>query len=69
MDGPALLSAGPMGGFPSVQRPRVLWLGVAGDVEGLRQLQAAVEGIVQSCGFEAETRPYSPHLTIRAHQD
>jgi 2'-5' RNA ligase len=61
---PISLGIGSLGGFPSVQRPRVLWLGITGDVDGLQRLQAAVEGLVQTCGFETDIRPYSPHLTI-----
>jgi 2'-5' RNA ligase len=65
MDWPALsLSVGRLGGFPSVTKPRVLWLGIGGDLDGLHRLQASVEQLVQACGFEPEARPYSPHLTI-----
>jgi 2'-5' RNA ligase len=64
-DWPAIpLSIGGLGGFPSVRKPRVLWLGIGGDLDGLHRLQAAVERLAQACGFEPEDRPYSPHLTI-----
>ena len=58
------LCAGQLGGFPSLQRPRVLWLGVAGDLDSLQGIQTQVERLVQETGFEAESRGYSPHLTI-----
>lgn len=59
-----------VGAFPNVRRPRVLWLGLHGEDGSLQQLQADVERLAQSCGFEAETRRYSPHLTIaRAKRD
>ena len=58
------LDVGRLGGFPSLLRPRVLWLGLSGEIDGLNELQAAVEALVQTYGFDAESRPYSPHLTI-----
>lgn len=61
---PLSLQVSQLGGFPSVQRPRVVWLGIDGDLAGLHGIQASVEKLAQSCGFAAEDRPYSPHLTI-----
>ena len=67
---PLTLSTAALGGFPNGQRPRVLWLGVAGDLEPLRALQAAVEREIAPLGFPTEQRPFSPHLTLgRSHKD
>jgi 2'-5' RNA ligase len=52
------------GAFPSVRNPRVLWVGVAGDLEKLATLHAAVEGAMSKLGFEPEDREFSPHLTL-----
>jgi 2'-5' RNA ligase len=52
------------GAFPNVRTPRVLWLGVTGDVEKLGLLQAAVEDAMVRLGFEREERKFSPHLTL-----
>jgi 2'-5' RNA ligase len=52
------------GAFPNVKNPRVLWLGVSGDVEKLGLLQAAVEDAMVRLGFEREERKFSPHLTL-----
>ena len=52
------------GAFPSGKNPRVLWLGVTGDVEKLGSLQAAVEDAMMGLGFEREERTFSPHLTL-----
>jgi 2'-5' RNA ligase len=61
---PPDLGVGQLGGFPSLGRPRVLWLGVTGDLERLEKLQAAIEQLAVTCEFEPEDRPFSPHLTI-----
>ena len=52
------------GAFPNGKNPRVLWLGVTGDVEKLGSLQAAAENAMTGMGFEREKRKFSPHLTL-----
>ena len=50
------------GAFPSANRPRVIWVGVAnGDLIGLA---AQVEALAVRCGLEPQRRPFTPHLTI-----
>lgn len=53
-----------LGCFPNTDRPRVVWVGVNGAVRPLGALQADVEQGMQSLGFEAESRQFSPHLTL-----
>ena len=52
------------GAFPNEKNPRVLWLGITGDVEKLGSLQAAAENAMTGLGFEREDRKFSPHLTL-----
>jgi 2'-5' RNA ligase len=52
------------GAFPNVRNPRVLWIGVSGDLEKLALLQASVEAAMTGLGFEPEDRKFSPHLTL-----
>lgn len=52
------------GAFPSVARPRVLWLGVTGGTDALGSLAADVEAGMIRAGFPAEGRPFQPHLTL-----
>jgi RNA 2',3'-cyclic 3'-phosphodiesterase len=61
--GPFALQARGLGVFPDARRPRVLWAGVAGGLDALRQLQ---EGIEAETGRwrEREARPFQPHLTL-----
>ena len=53
-----------LGAFPNLARPRVLWLGLKGDVAVLRELQKSVEDSLAALGFPAEGRDFSPHLTL-----
>ncbi|MEZ4660743.1 MAG: RNA 2',3'-cyclic phosphodiesterase [Caldilineaceae bacterium] len=61
---PFELALDSVGGFPHLRQPRVLWLGVAGDMTQLCALQSAVEQCVQRAGLAAETQPFSPHVTL-----
>ena len=58
------LSIAGAGAFPNVKNPRVLWLGVSGDVEKLGLLHAAVEDAMVNLGFAREERTFNPHLTL-----
>ena len=53
-----------LGCFPSCARPRVVWTGLAGDLAALAHLQARTEMLAQVVGFPAESRPFSPHITL-----
>ncbi|MCL5959620.1 MAG: RNA 2',3'-cyclic phosphodiesterase [Chloroflexi bacterium] len=61
---PFRLSLGSLGVFPSFSRPRVVWVGVTGDLERLASLQAQVETEMAALGFAVEKRPFNPHLTL-----
>ncbi len=53
------------GAFPNRRRPRVLWLGSAGEPhEHLYQLHRHIEERLEPLGFEREKRRFSPHLTL-----
>ena len=51
-----------LGAFPSLRRPRVLWVGLYGD--GLVELTARVDEATARIGFEPEKRPFTPHVTL-----
>ena len=53
-----------LGAFPTVTRPRVLWLGIDGDTEELINLQEKMDTDFQEYGFKKEERPFRPHLTL-----
>ena len=60
---PFELRLGGVGGFPNLRSPRVVWLGIE-PVPELETLYAEVETRLEALGFERETRPFHPHLTL-----
>jgi 2'-5' RNA ligase len=58
------LSVGRVGFFPDMRRPRVIWVGLAGDVERLVAVQKALEDACFDLGFAKEGRAFRPHLTL-----
>lgn len=61
---PFELETGGLGAFPGPRSPRVLWLGLEGDVEALRAARDAVETAIAPLGWPTESRPFTPHLTL-----
>jgi RNA 2',3'-cyclic 3'-phosphodiesterase len=61
---PLSLQVQKIGIFPNANRPRVVWLGITGDVGRLIALQKKIDMGLQAYGFEREERAFSPHLTL-----
>jgi 2'-5' RNA ligase len=57
-------STSSFGAFPSVQKARVLWAGIEQGSDHLRTIAETVENLLFPAGFERESRPYVPHLTL-----
>jgi 2'-5' RNA ligase len=53
-----------IGVFPDLNRPRVVWLGTAGEVERLLALQKSLEREFGVLGFPREERPFRAHWTL-----
>ncbi|MGD8756440.1 MAG: RNA 2',3'-cyclic phosphodiesterase [Desulfobacterales bacterium] len=53
-----------MGVFPNARRPRVVWVGIGGQLERLKNLQRALEAQLADVGFPRESRPFKGHLTL-----
>jgi RNA 2',3'-cyclic 3'-phosphodiesterase len=53
-----------LGVFPSLTRPRVVWIGLTGDTSFLLDLQKKLDQGFFDCGFQKEERPFRPHLTL-----
>jgi RNA 2',3'-cyclic 3'-phosphodiesterase len=60
---PFELYASGLGCFPDSKRPRVLWVGLGGALDKLRELQKAIVLETERWG-EPEDRPFHPHLTL-----
>ena len=52
------------GVFPDHRSPRVLWIGLGGDLDSLSKLADGVSKAVVPLGFPQEDRPFRPHLTV-----
>jgi 2'-5' RNA ligase len=57
------IQIGGFGAFPNSRRARVIWIGIQAP-PALESLQRGVEAASARLGYEAEERPFSPHLTI-----
>ena len=66
---PFSLHVGGLGTFGPPARPRVLWVGVGGDLPALERLWQAVERELTAVGFPAERQRFSPHLTLARTPD
>jgi 2'-5' RNA ligase len=63
------VEVGGLGVFPNPRRVQVVWVGLAGDVEKLVQLQKRVDAALAPLGFPPESRPFVPHLTLARVRD
>ncbi|MEK7280959.1 MAG: RNA 2',3'-cyclic phosphodiesterase [Chloroflexota bacterium] len=61
---PLSLELSMTGLFPNPQHLRVVWVGLAGDIAGLVNLQQQIEQALIPLGFPTEARPFSAHLTL-----
>ena len=61
---PLALEIKTLGVFPDARRPRVLWLGTAGDVPRLTMMQKKLDHGFEDLGFEREDRPFRAHWTL-----
>ncbi len=52
------------GAFPSSKAPRVVWVGLGGDVVPLTQLFYRLEKAFATLGYLPEGRAFNPHLTL-----
>jgi RNA 2',3'-cyclic 3'-phosphodiesterase len=58
------LKARGIGVFPGIRRPRVIWVGLAGQLDLLISLQKTLDTNLKNIGFPPEKRPFKGHLTI-----
>jgi 2'-5' RNA ligase len=58
-----------LGAFPSLKQARVVWVGVTGEIDRLKQLQQRIESGLTPLGFVPESRPFTPHLTLARLRD
>jgi len=53
-----------IGAFPTIKRPRVIWIAIEKGSESLKLLANKIETELEKLGFEKEDRDYKAHLTL-----
>ncbi len=53
-----------VGVFPSLSKPRVIWLGVSNGLEELKLIYRDLEQRISPIGFKYDDRGFSPHATL-----
>lgn len=52
------------GAFPTVEFPRVLWVGLGKGAKESKDIANHIDGELSKIGFDKESRPFAAHLTI-----
>jgi len=63
------ISLAEAGGFPNLNRARVIWVGVSEGKEKLAELAQKVEEATVPLGYPSENRDFSAHLTMGRVKD
>ena len=53
-----------LGCFPDYDWPRIIWLGLKGDLKSLSFLQKKIRENLKKAGFDFDERPFRAHLTL-----
>ena len=53
-----------IGVFPGIKRPRVIWVGLKGQVQLLFAMQRLLEDHLAALDYQKEKRPFKGHLTL-----
>ena len=53
-----------VGVFPHIRQPRVIWVGITGDLVALATLQQQVVTLTATFGYAAPPQAFVPHLTL-----
>ncbi|RJO65295.1 MAG: RNA 2',3'-cyclic phosphodiesterase [Candidatus Omnitrophota bacterium] len=52
------------GAFPSINCPRVVWMGIGKGAEYIQKIAAELETGLETIGIIAENKPFSAHITL-----
>ena len=58
------ISLNGIGCFPNSRRPRVLWVGLDGDLDRMAQFRDDLQDQLEPFGIKSEKRKFKPHLTL-----
>jgi 2'-5' RNA ligase len=62
--GPFNLRLAKLGCFPNARSPRIVWVGLAGDLGALMELQGCVVQRMAAFSAHEDSQAFHPHLTI-----
>ncbi|MBN1870704.1 MAG: RNA 2',3'-cyclic phosphodiesterase [Candidatus Omnitrophica bacterium] len=62
--GPVKLEMTQLDAFPSINHPKILWIGLKDDEQKISRQVSVLEDELGKLGFKKEERPFSPHVTI-----
>ena len=66
---PFTLRLGNVGAYPNNRSPRVLWVGLDGDVAPLQDTHRRIETALEQIGIKPDSREFRPHLTVARIRD
>lgn len=58
-----------VGMFPNARAPRVVWIGFSQGIDSFHSLHHIVESTCRTHGIEADTKKFTPHLTVARVKD
>jgi 2'-5' RNA ligase len=58
-----------MGCFPHSRSPRVLWIGLEGDLDRMGRFRDSLQDLMKAFGVKVEKRTFKPHLTLGRFRD
>ncbi len=58
-----------LGAFPNLKSPRVIWVGIGGEIPSVSNLQRQVDQSLVPLSHSPEKREFSPHLTLGRVRD
>ncbi len=53
-----------LGGFPNLRKPKVIWTDLEKNKDVVIKLAQAIEHACVAVGFEKNSKPFTPHLTL-----
>jgi RNA 2',3'-cyclic 3'-phosphodiesterase len=66
---PFNLAPGYLDGFPNIHNPRVLWVGVKGDIDKLLILRERIKDGLHILHLDTDERRFVPHITIAKNRE
>ena len=53
-----------VGAFPTIRKPRVIWIGVTQNADRICNLKMEIDSHLEELGYQPEMKKFTPHATI-----